>query len=223
MSGLRAWGQLHPKPVLSEKFLRPAEPTLIQRLLHWPCGMLLAMAIAVVVFFHQTPLHGSHRQPGQEVAFMSLAQLVYISDATRPFDGPGLEELVRLAAVANGRQSVTGVLIYGNSTFLQLLEGDQLVVYRLFEKIKLDPRHTRVRMLACYPIRDRSFEAWNMQLLNLSRRPVLERNNLLEIARQQAAMRQGDIKDYRALIQEFVQEFQSQLNPASASRNRVGA
>ena len=93
------------------------------------------VAIAVVVFFHQTPLHGSNRQPGQEVAFMSLAQLVYISDATRPFDSPDLEELVRLAAVANGRQSVTGVLIYGNSTFLQLLEGDQLVVYRLFEKI----------------------------------------------------------------------------------------
>ena len=142
---------------------------------------------------------------------MSLAQLVYISDATQRFDGPALNELVRLAACANAGQAITGVLIYGNNTFLQLLEGEQLVVYRLFEKIKLDPRHTRVRMLACYPIRDRSFDAWNMRLLNLSHRPALKRSSLLEIARRQATMKQGDIQDYRALIQEFVEEFQSQI------------
>lgn len=142
---------------------------------------------------------------------MSLAQLVYISDATQPFDSPALNQLVTLASAANADQSITGVLIYGNNTFLQLLEGEQLVVYRLFEKIKLDPRHSRVRMLACYPIRDRSFEAWNMRLLNLSHRPALKRSNLLEIAKRQATMRQGDIQDYRTLIQEFVEEFQAQL------------
>lgn len=147
---------------------------------------------------------------------MSLAQLVYISDATQAFDGPDLDELVRLAACANACRSITGVLIYGNGTFLQLLEGDQLAIHRLFENIKLDRRHTRVRMLACYPIRKRSFEEWSMRLLNLSRRRALQRSNLLEIARRQAAMSQCDIHDYRALIQEFVDEFQSQLGSASS-------
>ena len=46
----------------------------------------------------------------------------------------------------NPASGVTGMLLYGNGTFLQALEGDEKVVADLYGKIEKDSRHIDVKM-----------------------------------------------------------------------------
>ena|ERR1700722_2874619 len=93
---------------------------------------------------------------------MPLIQLVYASTATRPLEEEPLKELVAKARVNNTRLEVTGLLLYKNESFLQVLEGEAGKTTLLFEKIRQDKRHESVVVLRRRPIEVRSFPDWAM-------------------------------------------------------------
>ena len=91
---------------------------------------------------------------------------------------PIADELRRINAVAstaNSRVGITGILLYKAGNFLQVLEGNALVLNRLFNKISTDPRHSHVVRLAILQAELRLFEKWNMGLLNLDEHTELDR------------------------------------------------
>ncbi len=62
----------------------------------------------------------------------------------------------------NSRDSITGCLLYYEGEFIQYLEGNQIKVLNLFDKIKEDKRHKDVTILA-YGVADtREFKDWEM-------------------------------------------------------------
>ena len=63
---------------------------------------------------------------------------------------------------------VTGMLLYGNETFLQALEGDEKSVDDLVEKIKKDPRHTNIQFLHRRTIERRQYSEWSMGFKRVS-------------------------------------------------------
>lgn len=91
-----------------------------------------------------------------------LLQLVYVSAATMDFDDEGLERLLEKARSTNSAMGVTGVLLFKDNTFFQVLEGEQEQVLSLYNKIALDRRHANVLKLAAEPILTRNFGEWNM-------------------------------------------------------------
>ena len=92
----------------------------------------------------------------------SLVQLVYVSAAAVPFADAELEDLLALARENNSSLSVTGILLFTDQTFFQVLEGDRNVVQQLYEKIALDRRHNNVLLLAKREIGERNFGDWSM-------------------------------------------------------------
>ena len=70
--------------------------------------------------------------------------------------------LLAAARIANSKRGVTGMLAYIKGNFLQVIEGDDLVVDSLLDKIKGDPGHKRVFLLARDPITARYFADWSM-------------------------------------------------------------
>ncbi|TWT89477.1 BLUF domain-containing protein [Stieleria varia] len=92
----------------------------------------------------------------------SLIQLVYASAATVEFSDEMLRELLRFARDNNHSLNVTGVLLFIDGTFFQVLEGEPQVVHSLYEKIEKDPRHTNVLQLASREIEERNFGQWSM-------------------------------------------------------------
>jgi len=62
----------------------------------------------------------------------------------------------------NTRLHVTGMLIYFEGTFIQVLEGAEDVVYSLLDKISKDARHKDVTVVHDEPIQEREFGAWEM-------------------------------------------------------------
>lgn len=97
----------------------------------------------------------------------ALTQLLYVSTAVSPFDAPALAELLRKARDHNERAGVTGLLLYKAPNFMQVLEGPEASVDRLFSTIERDPRHARVLTLLRQPAERRDFPDWSMAFNDL--------------------------------------------------------
>lgn len=98
-----------------------------------------------------------------------LIQLIYASAARRDFDAGELAQLLQAARVNNARLGLTGMLLFAEGSFFQVLEGEAEVVDALFAKIERDPRHALVTQIIREPIPRRFFEAWSMGFSSLSR------------------------------------------------------
>jgi hypothetical protein len=88
--------------------------------------------------------------------------LVYVSAATRPLGRDEMLALLRTAHQTNEPLGITGILLYVEDTFFQVLEGLAEVVVPLYIKIGGDKRHTRVMKLIQEPIAERAFPDWSM-------------------------------------------------------------
>jgi len=93
-------------------------------------------------------------------AFMH--HLIYYSYATAPFDEAQLQALLAQSRAANEREGLTGILLYGNERFLQLLEGEEPDVRATYARIYRDPRHRNIALYADKSITARAFPEWQM-------------------------------------------------------------
>lgn len=79
-----------------------------------------------------------------------------------------LDALVEKAKKKNLRLGVTGMLVYYDGSFIQILEGAEDVINDLFQTIKKDRRHDNVIIIDAEYIEHRSFSSWQMALKKLS-------------------------------------------------------
>ncbi|ESQ17397.1 MAG: hypothetical protein N838_23400 [Thiohalocapsa sp. PB-PSB1] len=54
------------------------------------------------------------------------------------------------------------MLLYGNGTFLQVIEGEDDIIDHLVAQILIDPRHAQVQMLSRKTIPTRQYADWTM-------------------------------------------------------------
>ncbi len=100
---------------------------------------------------------------------MSLHQLIYVSTAAQPFSDDELRALLAQARPRNQATGLTGLLLYSEGLFLQLLEGAEATVRELYYgPIARDLRHRRLHVLADGPLAARTFPDWHMGFLHTS-------------------------------------------------------
>lgn len=103
-----------------------------------------------------------------------LVHLIYASAATRPFTTAELSALLQKARASNDRLQVTGMLLYSNGSFFQILEGSSEVVDTLFARIAADPRHDRTATIIREAITRRTFGDWTMGFTTLNDRDYID-------------------------------------------------
>lgn len=91
-----------------------------------------------------------------------MLQIIYKSKATVPFVQPELQALLRIAQTHNRSKGITGMLVYHNHCFLQLLEGEEQDVLALMAHIAEDRRHHQVKIVAQDNITVRAYDGWAM-------------------------------------------------------------
>ena len=96
-----------------------------------------------------------------------LYHLGYVSTEAAPFSQTDLIELLAVARSSNDERGVTGLLLYREGCFYQVLEGEELSVQKTFSEIEQDPRHHDVRVLFKGETESREFAEWQMGFLNL--------------------------------------------------------
>ena len=96
----------------------------------------------------------------------SVYQLVYVSAATEHFGAAELGELLDKARIKNSELGISGVLLFRDNSFFQVLEGHQESVQSLYDRIRQDPRHDQTLVLSERTLSDRNFGAWAMGFVN---------------------------------------------------------
>ena len=91
-----------------------------------------------------------------------LTQLIYSSAASYSFGYEELSGLLRSARQNNAKENITGMLLYAEGSFFQVLEGGAEKIDLLFEKIGSDQRHHSITTIIHEPILERSFSDWTM-------------------------------------------------------------
>ena len=92
-----------------------------------------------------------------------LKRVVYVSEKTDASDTT-LRDVIAYSQKNNPEEGVTGCLLSGSNSFLQLLEGPADFIDTLYSKISKDNRHENVMTLCEEKIDERLFLSWSMKL-----------------------------------------------------------
>ncbi len=103
-----------------------------------------------------------------------MISIIYVSSAAKLFSTADLVRLLEVSRVNNARREVTGMLLYKDGNFMQVIEGEEAVVRGLYSKLQSDPRHFGFLTLLEEKITQRQFADWSMGFKNLNDPAVLE-------------------------------------------------
>lgn len=91
-----------------------------------------------------------------------LAQLIYVSNRKPSCTAQEIDNILAACKKNNPPLDITGVLLYSDTKFIQLVEGESKVIMGLYDKIKTDSRHSNAMMISYNPIKEKSFPSWHM-------------------------------------------------------------
>ncbi len=109
--------------------------------------------------------------------------LVYASAATRSMERKDLASILEAAARHNAPAGITGMLLYTEGAFFQVLEGDPGRVHALYDTILKDTRHASAIKLIEEAIDKRSFSRWSMGFAQLTRAEIAKIDGLNDFLR----------------------------------------
>lgn len=87
---------------------------------------------------------------------------VYTSVSTEKWTDDQLKQMLAKSRAQNQLLQITGMLLYLDPYFIQVLEGEEQTVSSLFEKIRQDSRHRKVSLIYKKSIPERLFSDWTM-------------------------------------------------------------
>ncbi|MBQ0794492.1 BLUF domain-containing protein [Zhongshania sp.] len=96
---------------------------------------------------------------------MYLARLIYTSCPSKSFKPEDIEKILTVARKNNVAKSVSGLLYFNQSHFLQCLEGSRSAINLIYHKILNDSRHEAPIILDYTEIVERDFPKWEMGYL----------------------------------------------------------
>ena len=98
-----------------------------------------------------------------------MFSLTYVSSAVDLFSRDSLHELLRKSRRANEAAGISGLLLYRDGNFMQVLEGEPAAVQQTFRKIESDARHRGILVLLQQDdLTNRQFEGWSMAFRDLT-------------------------------------------------------
>ena len=88
--------------------------------------------------------------------------VAYVSSAVTLFSDAELEALLATSRANNQKVDVTGILLYKDGNFMQVLEGPKESVQSVLKRIEGDQRHRGVIRLFEQEKEERDFGEWSM-------------------------------------------------------------
>ena len=103
-----------------------------------------------------------------------MISLIYGSSATSQLTQDDLVDILAVARRNNEKLNITGMLLYSDGNFLQVLEGEEEAVESLLATIRKDSRHAGLMVYVKYPIAERQFSNWKMGFIDIDNSKVHE-------------------------------------------------
>ena len=96
-----------------------------------------------------------------------MFSLTYVSSAVKPFTPHELRDLLEACHRNNRPRDVTGMLLYKDGKFMQVLEGEEAAVMGVYRLVSRDPRHCGLLPLLRGTVSERQFPKWSMGFKDL--------------------------------------------------------
>lgn len=114
-----------------------------------------------------------------------LMMLSYTSIASHLMSHEELINLLSQARANNSQRNITGMLLYMEGCFFQVLEGERDILDALYLKIAKDKRHHHVMKLIEEPIEERGFSDWRMGYQHVTREELAHITGLTDFLDQE--------------------------------------
>lgn len=103
-----------------------------------------------------------------------MIHLIYVSSASREMSEEDLVALLQQCRLNNQKKNVTGMLLYSEGNFFQILEGEEKDVMETYREIVNDRRNTGHIILEKENITERTFPDWAMGFKQLAKEKAPE-------------------------------------------------
>ena len=141
-----------------------------------------------------------------------MRTIVYISNAVKLLDEKRLNELFHYVRQINYSKNITGILLYNEGTFIQILEGEQQFLNPLFESIKQDKRHNNITKMLDRSIGERLFNKYRTRFSTVYNYwPLDDIETFLKEKKTEVSHSQTIL----ALLRPFLNKQTAQINAAS--------
>ncbi len=90
----------------------------------------------------------------------------YVSTASPKLSEDGIEEILTRSEDKNNKKGITGLLLFSEGNFFQIIEGEEMRVKSLFQTIKEDQRHHNLIKLFEKPIKKDSFDGYKCDFIS---------------------------------------------------------
>ena len=93
---------------------------------------------------------------------MALYCLVFTSVAKHKVTDDDLKAILNKSRISNAALGITGMLLYLDPYFMQVLEVEEEALDEKFSMIARNPIHHKISLIYKQPIQRRSFDKWSM-------------------------------------------------------------
>lgn len=133
----------------------------------------------------------------------SVFHLVYVSHAVEDISYTDIRNILEVSRKNNAQENITGLLVFREGFFLQLLEGTENAVKQVLGNIMMDDRNHSLRVLI-ETNGERLFGDWSMAYLDgdISSNETEELIEFFEVCLQAGA-------NQRALIMPILRKFRA--------------
>lgn len=91
-----------------------------------------------------------------------MLQMLYVSGASKQMSVADIQKILAVSRSNNLRDGVTGVLLWADGVFIQVLEGEADTVRTVFRRIEKDDRHRNIMVVLEQTADKRLFTQWSM-------------------------------------------------------------
>lgn len=91
-----------------------------------------------------------------------MKRIIYLSTGVTIFSDFEINDLLNVSRINNAKNGITGLLLYSDGNFLQIIEGENEMIDQLYINICKDRRHKNIINVVNKSIQERSFSNWEM-------------------------------------------------------------
>ena len=139
-----------------------------------------------------------------------MYRIVYTSTSRKLMDSRALQQILRSARTNNAANLITGMLIYHDGCFLQVLEGEEDDVERCYKHILKDHRHTSVIRMSAETVISRVFSNWWMSYQDFDDLSQRQQKQVVSLTELGKTLREGELTEdltTHALLLAFLSGF----------------
>jgi len=92
--------------------------------------------------------------------------VTYVSTASRDLNAEEISELLKYSKENNNSRGITGILLFSEGNFFQIIEGEKEKILELYQRIKTDKRHHNLIQIVGKEIHNEAYNGYEADFIS---------------------------------------------------------